>query len=333
MRGSDAPDESPDAGLSRRRHTVLERTVTEPADVLPAFRVLVIGEALIDIVERGDSVVEHVGGSPANVALGLGRMGIPVGLLTYLAHDARGDAIADHLRTSGATVVEESFTAPRTSTARARISDDGHATYTFDLDWAVSDEPLRRSADIVHTGSIAAFLQPGADAVMQHLRRRPESEITFDPNIRPALIPDRAGAVERFEAVARLSTLVKMSDEDAEWLFPGLTLDAAIDAVLTLGPRVVAITRGGEGAIMATADHRMPIAAERASVVDTIGAGDTFMASLIASISTGGTAGLLPGALHALGSAAVRAAAITVSRAGADLPWRHELYPGMPAEA
>lgn len=299
--------------------------MSEPDDTARDFRVIVIGEALIDIVDRDGSVSEHVGGSPANVALGLGRMGIPVALLSYLAPDDRGDSIADHLGSSGVTVLEESFIAARTSTALARIGDDGQARYSFDLEWAVTDRPLRVAAEVVHTGSIAVFLLPGADAVLGHLRRSGARDITFDPNIRPGLIADRAHAVERFETVARLATVVKMSDEDAEWLLPGLSLDEVIDRVLELGPRLVALTRGGDGAVLATSRHRCTIAASTTRVADTIGAGDTFMASLIASVAATGTMDLLHSDLEAIGSAAARAAAITVSRPGADLPWSSEL--------
>src|SRR5690606_19637022 len=125
--------------------------------------------------------------------------------------------------------------------------------------------------------------------------------------------------------IARLSTVVKMSDEDAEWLFPGLTPDEVLDLVLADGVRLAALTLGADGAILASSEHRIRVAPARVEAVDTIGAGDTFMASLIASVLATGSADVGLERLEEIGQDAVRSAAITVSRAGADLPWDHEL--------
>jgi fructokinase len=294
--------------------------------VSTAPEVVVVGEALVDIVETADGAgVEHVGGSPANVALGLGRRGVPVTLLTQLGRDDRGARIVAHLEASGVVVAPSSLTGRATSTARARIAADGQAAYVFDLGWTAFDTPDGPAPRVMHTGSIAAFLEPGAESVRDALRSSGAAETTFDPNIRPALVGAHERAFPVFEETARLSTVVKLSDEDAAWLYPGLTPDAVVDAILALGPRLVAVTLGGDGAILATGSQRRTIAAERVEVVDTIGAGDTFMASLIASVAETGSADLGGTDLERIGVSAVRAAAITVSRAGADLPWRHEL--------
>lgn len=289
------------------------------------LQVLVVGEALIDIVENGTEATEHVGGSPANVALGLGRRGISVALLTQLGRDARGRRIVEHLEASGVAVLTESLSQPSTSTARARIGSDGQATYVFDIDWGVMHPSSVVPPRLVHTGSIAAFLEPGASTVRTLLRAGSAAETTFDPNIRPALVGDRAAAFAAYEATARLATVVKMSDEDASWLYPGVGVEHVIDAVLELGPALVAITRGDRGAVIATAEHRVAITPVAVDVVDAIGAGDTFMASLIHSVLQHGSSGLPRRALESIGYDAVRAAAITVSRAGADLPWSSEL--------
>ena len=291
----------------------------------PDLRVLVIGEALIDIVQAEHGRVEHVGGSPANVALGLGRRGVPVGLLTQLAHDARGRTIMAHLEASGVHVLAESMSAPRTSTAEARIGPDGQAQYDFDLAWGAIPAPVGVSPQVVHTGSVAAFLEPGADSVRGILHSTGAKEVTFDPNIRPALLGSPDVVFPVFAATARISTVVKMSDEDAAWLYPGLSADAVLQAVLALGPRLAAITLGSEGAIISNSDHRVWIPAVSVDAVDTIGAGDTFMASLIHAVLDVGSEGLDRSTLERIGSDAVRAAAITVSRAGADLPWAREL--------
>lgn len=289
------------------------------------LEVLVVGEALVDIVRIGGESSEHVGGSPANVALGLGRRGVAVGLLTQIARDARGLAIVEHLTASGVDVLPESMTAPATSTARAVVGADGQADYGFDIAWETFPTPIDLAPRVVHTGSIAAFLAPGAASVVGLLRGADAAVITFDPNIRPSLVGDRTEALGAYESVARLADVVKMSDQDAEWLHPGKSVDQVIDAVLALGPSLVAITLGADGAVVATADHRATIPAVSVAAVDTIGAGDTFMASLIHSVLEHGPSGLDAADLQRIGEAATCAAAITVSRAGADLPWAREL--------
>lgn len=289
-----------------------------------APHVLVIGEALVDIVEIGHEQTEHVGGSPANVALGLGRRGVAVGLLAQIAPDARGQMIVDHLRGSGVTVLDQTMTASATSTAKARIGPDGQAEYEFDISWGAFGHPRDVAPRVLHTGSIAAFLDPGAASVLDALRSTHAAEITFDPNIRPALLDHRT-AFGRYEAVARMASVVKMSDEDAAWLYPGATGEQVIDATLELGPALVALTSGEHGAVIATPDHRVTIPPVTVATVDTIGAGDTFMASLIHSVLEGGSRGLEHAALERIGREAVRASSITVSRAGADLPWASEL--------
>lgn len=287
--------------------------------------ILVVGEALVDIVEQGGVRTEHMGGSPANVALGLGRLGVRVGLLTQLAHDARGSRIVEHLAESGVHVLPESMGAPSTSTALARIELDGHADYEFELAWnevaLVTDVRPR----LVHTGSIAAFVEPGAASVRELLSSTSAREVTFDPNIRAGLLPSHGTTFPVFEATVRQCTAVKLSDEDADWLYPGASPDDVLEAVLRLGPHLAAITLGATGAIIATPNHRVRIPAPVVEAVDTIGAGDTFMASLIYSVLRSGSDTLDRDALEQIGAEAVRAAAITVSRAGANLPWSDEL--------
>lgn len=287
--------------------------------------VLVVGEALVDIVERAGQRHEHVGGSPANVALGLGRLGISVELLTQVAADDRGRTVIEHLSESGVRVRSESIRAGETSTALARIAPDGHAEYEFALSWDAFAVPEELAPRVIHTGSVAAFLAPGAATVRELLRTSGASEITFDPNIRASLLPPHEVTVGLFEAVARLCTVVKLSDEDAAWLYPSRAHDDVIDRILALGPRMAALTLGPDGATLATTEDRVLLPAAPVTVVDTIGAGDTFMASLIAAVLRRGSRSLDREALGALGANALRAAAVTVSRPGADLPWASEL--------
>ncbi|WP_298741992.1 carbohydrate kinase family protein [Microbacterium lacticum] len=289
--------------------------------------VLVIGEALIDVVESESLSTEHVGGSPANVALGLGRQGLRVALLSQLGEDRRGAAIADHLNRSHVLVLPQSYVLEKTSTAVARIASDGHADYEFDIAWRNAFRSLPIDAPLVHIGSVASFLEPGASEIRRLLQHHPPKTLTYDPNIRPALMPPHKAAVAVFEETAAMANLVKMSDEDAAWLYPNKSADDVVDNVLALGAQLAAITLGSEGAIVASHATRVTIPALKVRAVDTIGAGDTFMTSLISSMSTANLDLTDPAALHRIGEDAARAAAITVSRAGADLPWAADVAP------
>ncbi|MDQ0726687.1 PfkB family carbohydrate kinase [Microbacterium sp. W4I20] len=291
----------------------------EPVDVL------VVGEALVDIVEGGGSATEHPGGSPANVALGLGRRGIDVALLTDLGRDPRGSRIARHLERSGVRVLAESFSDRPTSTATATLRDDGSASYLFDVQWNPGAAPLAVSPVVVHTGSIGAFLHPGRATVIAHLDRLGARLVTFDPNIRPALLGTHAETLADFEDMAARAGIVKMSDEDAQWLYPRLSPTEVSDRVRALGPRLVVITRGEGGSMLTAEAAAVSIAASIVPVIDTIGAGDTYMTSLIADVLALSDRDLDRTRLEWLGRRAARAAAITVSRAGADLPWQDEL--------
>jgi fructokinase len=296
--------------------------------------VLVVGEALVDVVRRADgSADESPGGSPANVALTLGRLGHTPTLLTRLGDDERGERVRAWLAESGVGVVAAD--APRTATATASLDASGAATYEFDLDWALPAAGAGLSASIVHTGSIAALLEPGATDVARlasSLRQR--ALLTFDPNVRPALLPSREEARARVEAWVAVADLVKASDEDLAWLSPDKDPLETAEAWLASGPAVVVVTLGGGGAAALTREGGVHVDAVRADVVDTVGAGDTFMGALIDGLVQSGYEGgearsalreISPQSLTRLLERAARAAAITVSRPGADPPWREEL--------
>ncbi|MCM3697130.1 PfkB family carbohydrate kinase [Microbacterium oleivorans] len=291
--------------------------------------VLVLGEALIDIVEREGGDVEFVGGSPANVAVGIARQDIATHLLTRLGRDDRGRRIADQVTASGALIHDASWTDAATSIARARLRADGSAAYEFDIVWALDAEAAAEAAEaasVVHSGSIALFLQPGGEVALSTLERakRAGTIVTVDPNVRPALVgSDPRPVAERAFAAA---TLVKLSDEDAEALYPGASAARVLETIAALGPRVVVMTRGGEGALALGPSGVVDVAPLVVEVADTIGAGDAFMASLITSVVD--DADLLGGDVAALQRALRRAAVtagITVSRPGANPPTRAEV--------
>ena len=294
-----------------------------PADV----RVLVVGEALVDVLRHPHGEERRVaGGGPSNVALGLGRLRVPTELLTHVAPDDDGILVLHQLIDAGVAVIPGSLAATRTPTAIATIGDHGQPQYAFDVTWALprSTEFLSLP-DLVHVGSYGAFVAPGCDEVLLVVERarKQGATVTFDPNIRPALLGSHAEVLARFELLAGLATVVKLSDEDARWLYPRLTSAAVVAHLLTLGATLVAFTLGPDGSVLATLAGSVPLTATPANVVDTIGAGDSYMAALIQCLLHADLT--RSGELEWIGRRASAAAAITVGRFGADPPWLAEL--------
>jgi fructokinase len=303
----------------------------------PNLSILVMGEALVDVVTRGDDVDEHVGGSPANVAFGLGRLGHDVALATWIGSDRRGKRIARTCRRADVKLVPGSDKAPRTSVANAEIDAEGHATYHFDLTWVLPTLPHISEVGHVHTGSIGATLEPGGTQVVGALKAaHGEATISYDPNARPTLMGDPREARNRVEEIVVLSDVVKASDEDIEWFYPDRTIDDVVQDWLTLGPSLVVVTRGDKGATFAMSGAD-PVMAPSPDVqkVDTVGAGDSFMAGLLSGLLDAGLLGG-EGARVKLGHAtpddvlpavqrAIETSGITVSRAGAYAPTRKAL--------
>ncbi|PFG33804.1 carbohydrate kinase family protein [Sanguibacter antarcticus] len=298
---------------------------------------LVIGEALIDVVHRTDgSTSEHPGGSPANVALTLGRLERPVELLTWIGNDVYGDVVRKWLAGSSVSIAPGSDGASSTSLAVARLGADGGATYEFDLDWNLCrTAEVPEGTIVAHTGSIAAVLEPGATAVRRVLgSARSRATITYDPNIRPSLMGTATAVRPRVEELVGLSDVVKVSDEDLRWLYPAADLGSIATRWQKSGPALVVVTYGGEGAHAYTAGGRVDVAAPAVTVADTVGAGDSFMGALIDGLWSAGLLGASQrGALATISTETlttvleqcVQVAAITVSRPGANPPRRREL--------
>lgn len=235
--------------------------------------VLVIGEALVDVVHRGDgSIDESPGGSPANVALALGRLGDTAHFLTQLGDDAHGEQVREWLAAAGVRVTSSATT--RTATATARLDDSGSARYEFDISWSLAEAASAGTdrVGVVHTGSIAALMAPGAAAVRTLLTEmRETSLITYDPNVRPALLPDHRRAVADVESFVALADVVKASDEDLAWLYPGIDpLDVA-RSWLQRGAAVIVVTRGTSGAFAVTRHEVTHVSGRQVKVVDTVG--------------------------------------------------------------
>ena len=298
--------------------------------------ILVVGEAIVDVVERSDGArTEHAGGSPANVAVGLGRLGLDVTLATTIGDDAYGHLIESHLENSGVNLADGSRRVGLTSSAIAHLAPDGSAAYDFEVTWDPGLIPAPDGVSAVHTGSIAATLEPGADDVEMLLRElEPTAIVSLDPNIRPALLPDHEDVARRIVRLVEHADVVKVSDEDLAWLSPDKPADAVAERWLEAGPAIVVITRGAEGSMALARSGRLDVPASTTSVIDTVGAGDAYMSGLLAGLHR---EGLLTSdrrsdlhdidaeTLHRVTSVATRSAAWTVGRAGAEPPARAEL--------
>lgn len=305
--------------------------------------ILCNGEALIDFLpvktDAGDLAFQPFnGGSVYNVAIALGRLGINVGFFGGLSNDLFGRSLREGLRASN---VDLSFALQneRSSTLAFVKFDGGDAEYAFVDDGSVgrmlmeSDIPdLPASVTALHFGSISLIPDPGgATFETMAVQNADKRLISFDPNIRPDQIRDRDAYLRRFEAFVGCAHILKLSDADLDWLAPGANAAEAARDWIGRGVGLVVLTRGGEGAIAFTADETVECQPARVDVVDTIGAGDTFMAGLLAHFETAGA--LAPEGIAALDGEtltealnfATRAASVTVSRAGANPPWSHEL--------
>ncbi|MFC7494667.1 MULTISPECIES: carbohydrate kinase family protein [unclassified Nocardioides] len=298
--------------------------------------VLVVGEALVDIVHAADgSTVEHPGGSAANVAVALARLDRPVRFATAWADDERGAALERHLAAAEVELASDPHVLPRTSTAAATLGADGGATYEFDLEWRLGPVPAEPAPLVVHTCSLGAVLEPGASDVVDLVEQlRGVATISYDVNVRPGITGTGPDLVAKVERVAALCDIVKASDEDLSHLYPDLDHEVAARRLLARGPAAVVVTRGAAGAAWVARGPVVEVASRRVQVADTIGAGDTFGAAVIDALWARNLLGAarrrslreLPAevAQEVLGHAA-RAAAVTVSRPGADPPYLREL--------
>lgn len=302
-------------------------------------RVLIVGEALVDIVRGMEgSVAEHPGGSPLNVAIGLARLGHEVQFASRFGPDRHGELIRAHLsREPLLTLTRGTDEAEYTSTARAILDADGVATYEFDMVWDVAAALDHDPVGHLHTGSIGATLDPGGRAVYQLAREvRQTGTISYDPNARPSLMGTPERALASIEPFVALADVVKASDEDLRWLYPDHRPEDVLARWVEGGVCLAVLTLGGLGAVAMTGEgrpQRMP--AEDATVVDTVGAGDSFMSGLLSGLLDLGMLGdaqarrrLCAASLDDVRPAldrAARCAAVTVSRAGANPPTRAEL--------
>ncbi|MDN3241548.1 carbohydrate kinase family protein [Glycomyces tritici] len=301
----------------------------------------VIGEALIDLkVDQEDArhPVAHPGGSPMNVAVALGRLGAEVAFLGRLSGDAFGKLLRTHLAESDVHLQWIVDAPEPTSLAIVSVDPGGSASYAFhvegtaDWQWAPTELPPNPGLDAVHAGSLALAVDPGGPVIARWLEElSARTTISLDPNVRPALLGDREAYRARLERWLGFAAIVKVSDEDLAWIWPGTDPADHADAWIAEGRKLVVITRGGEGSLVRTGGASFAVPAAPVDMVDTVGAGDSFSGALLDWLGRNGR--LRPDDLARLTASeareavefAAKVAAITCSRAGANPPYRSEM--------
>lgn len=300
--------------------------------------ILCCGEALIDMLPRQsaqgeDAFAPLAGGAVMNTAVALGRLGTPVQFFSGLSSDLFGDVLRDHLAASDVDISPVHTSDAPTTLAFVKLV-DGHASYAFyDENTAgrmlSADHLPEVTADAMFFGGISLVVEPCGATYEALMRREAATRLTMiDPNIRPSFITDEARYRARLSAMMGVADIVKTSDEDLEWLTGGTDTDALFDGTETT---CVLLTMGADGVRVITRDETFDVPAERVEVVDTVGAGDTFNAGFLAGLGHSGHATkanfqtVTPAALTAAAALGAKAAAITVSRAGANPPWAKEL--------
>ena len=305
--------------------------------------ILCCGEALIDMLPRTTTEGEaafapYVGGAVFNSAIALGRLGAPAGFFSGLSSDLFGGQFRDAL---GASKVSSTYahTSPRPTTLAFVRLNNGQATYTFyDENTAgrmltIEDLPkLGAEIEAMLFGAISLISEPAGSAYEEFMRREHEARVMMlDPNIRPNFIPDKAKHLRRIREMMAMADIVKLSDEDLKWFDEAGSHEDVVRNWLDRGPKLIVVTHGSEGAVGYSKAHKVTVMPQKVKVVDTVGAGDTFNAGILASLHEQGLltkaaiGGLPEDAIRKALELGARAAAVTVSRAGANPPWRHEI--------
>jgi fructokinase len=302
--------------------------------------ILVSGEALIDLIpdpNKESAYDAKLGGSPYNVAIGLARLGAQTAFVSRISADGNGEALAGALAANG---VDLSFVArdarPTVLAFVMRGTAKTGSRYSFYLDATAYDgawpfpAEWPKGARHLHVGSFAAVERHGQSVVAALTAARSHATVSFDPNIRPLVTPDRDSVTRLVEREASLAHVVKASEEDLEWLYPGRGIEDSLAALAKSGPRFCVATLGERGAVALLGKERIAIRAPRVEVVDTVGAGDSFMSALLAAMDRDN--GLGAGApapsrseLEKWLRFAATASAITCTRKGSDPPTRKEV--------
>ena len=301
------------------------------------------GEALIDMLPRQSTLGEpafapYSGGAVFNTAVALGRLGVPVEFFSGLSMDLFGHQLRESLAASKVGSRYAHLSARPTTLAFVQLV-DGHAHYVFYDEGTAgrmlsqADLPeLGADVDAMLFGAISLIPEPCGSAYEMLMERNHRQRVMMlDPNIRPDFIPDRESHLGRIGRMIAMADVVKLSDEDLNWFGEAGPIDEVVAGWLRRGPKLIVVTHGSRDVIGYTSRLKVAVTPGPANVVDTVGAGDTFNAGLLASLHEQGlltktaVSHLSESAVRDALSLGVKAAAVTVSRAGANPPWRHEL--------
>jgi len=297
-------------------------------------QVWVAGEALIDLIIQGADLKPIVGGGPANTAKTLAKLGIITQFIDGISSDQFGQMVQSELVTAGVRLDYVKCSDKPTCLAIVSLSDSGSATYefaientaTFDftLDWLPNSQTERPS--LLYVGTLATVIEPGASVLFEWAQSVAKVvPVVFDPNIRPAVVSERGQYVAQIERWVTISSAIKVSDEDLKWLYPSLHIEQVVNKWLAMGPLLVIVTHGDKGLTGYRKNERVSVGAVKVKVADTVGAGDTVGAVLVEAIVKDGLESLTGQRLETMLKRAAKAAAITVSRVGANPPTFQEL--------
>ena len=297
-------------------------------------QVWVAGEVLIDLIPEGADRKPIVGGGPANTAKALTYLGIDTQFIDGISSDKYGQMAKDELIASGVRLDYVKYSDKPTCLAIVSLSDNGSASYefvientaTFDFnpDWLPN--PQTEQPSLLHIGTLATVIEPGASVLFEWAQSVAKvAPIVFDPNIRPAVISDRKQYMKQVELWVSISSAVKVSDEDIKWLYPSLEIDQVINNWLAKGPSLIVVTYGDKGLAGYRVSEKVFVEAVKVLVADTVGAGDTVGAILVEAIVKDGLDTLSGVRLEMMLKRAAKAAAITVSRSGANPPTLKEI--------
>ena len=297
-------------------------------------QVWVTGEVLIDLIPEGADRKPIVGGGPANTAKALSRLGIDTQFIDGISTDDFGQMAKGELVTSGVKLDYVKYSDKPTCLAIVSLSDSGTASYefvientaTFDFtsDWLPNPQTERPA--LLHIGTLATAIEPGASVLFEWAQSVAKvAPIVFDPNIRSAVMSDRKQYVMQVERWVYISSAIKVSDEDIRWLYPSLEIDQVVHNWLAKGPSLIVVTSGDKGLAGYRVGEKVIVDAVRVVVVDTVGAGDTAGAILVEAIVQDGLNTLSGVRLEMMLKRAAKAAAITVSRSGANPPTLKEI--------
>ena len=297
-------------------------------------QVWVIGEVLIDLIPDGSERKPIVGGGPANTAKALSKLGIDTQFIDGISTDDYGQMANEELVSAGVKLDHVKYSDKPTCLAIVSLSDLGSASYefvientaTFDFnsDWLPNPQTERPS--LLHIGTLATVIEPGASILFEWAQSVLKvAPIVFDPNIRLAVISDRDLYVKQVERWVSISSAVKVSDEDIKWLYPSIEIDQVVNNWLAKGPSLIVVTYGDKGLAGYRVGEKISVDAIKVAVADTVGAGDTVGAILVEAIVKDGLDALSGVRLEMMLKRAAKAAAITVSRSGANPPTLREI--------